>query len=61
MDEVKNVSDVLIVSYDNVSDDEAVLIIGKKINGVVDIINAFHGDGASEIYSKLVTINDDMK
>ena len=46
--------DVLLVSYDNVSNDKPVLIVGrKKPRGVVQIINAFQDEEAEELYKKL--------
>lgn len=48
--------DVLLVSYDNVSNDKPVLIVGRKgKRGPVQIINAFQDEEAEEIYRKLTT------
>lgn len=48
--------DVLLVSYDNVSNDKPVLIVGRKgKRGPVQIINAFQDEEAEEIYKKLTT------
>lgn len=47
----------LIIGYDiNHPTDEAVLIVGKKrMNESVEIINAFQGEEATELYKKLIT------
>lgn len=48
-------NNVLLVGFDNAhGDDVAVLIVGKKrTNQSVDIINAFQGQEAIELYEKL--------
>lgn len=48
-------TDSIIVGYDyNEPMDNAVLIVGKKLPDTsVDIINAFHGDKAKELWAKL--------
>ena len=46
--------DTLLVSYDNVSNDKPVLIVGRKgKRGVPQIINAFQDEEAEELYKKL--------
>ena len=46
--------DVLLVSYDNVSNDKPVLIVGRKgKRGVPQIIIAFQDEEAEELYKKL--------
>ena len=46
--------DTLLVSYDNVSNDKPVLIVGRKESrGAVQIINAFQDEEAEELYKKL--------
>ena len=47
----------VIVSYDNSNGkDHTVLIVGRKrINQTVEIINAFQGQEAEELYKKLIT------
>ena len=46
--------DVLLVSYDNVSNDKPTLIVGRKgKRGVPQIINAFQDEEAEELYKKL--------
>ena len=48
--------DILLVSYDNVSNDKPVLIVGRKgKRGVPQIINAFQDEEAEELYKKLTT------
>ena len=48
--------DVLLVSYDNVSNDKPVLIVGRKgKRGVPQIINAFQAEEAAKLYKKLTT------
>lgn len=51
-----DVSRCFLVAIDISKDDNAVLIVGEKKNKVdVEIINAFHGDEAMELYKKLIT------
>lgn len=46
--------DILLLSYDNVSNDKPVLIVGRKgKRGVPQIINAFQDEEAEELYKKL--------
>lgn len=48
--------DVLLVSYDNVSNDKPVLIVGRKgARGLAQIVNAFQDEEAEELYKKLTT------
>lgn len=51
-------TDTILVSYDFThGKDVSVLIVGrKKPNQVVEIINAFQGKEAEELYNKLVTV-----
>lgn len=50
-------TDALIIGYDhNPEKDNTILIVGRKGAGLaVDIINAFEGEEAEELYKKLVT------
>ena len=50
-------TNTLLLGYDvNPDTGNTVLIVGKKRpNESVDIINAFEGDEAREIYKKLIT------
>lgn len=55
----RNIVDAIIVSYDNSSNDIPILIVGRKrFNRSMDIINAFQGDEAVELYTRLTTIKD---
>jgi hypothetical protein len=38
-------------------EDTGVLIVGRQKNGKVDVINAFQGQEAIDIYKKLITVN----
>lgn len=50
---VKDRTDTMMISYSE-SKDGAVLIVGRKHNLIgVDIVNAFDGDEARELYTKL--------
>lgn len=50
------VSKCFLVGVDISEDDNAVIIVGEKTNGVdVKIVNAFHGEEAMELYKKLIT------
>lgn len=55
-------NDVIIVSYDNHSNDSndiPILIVGRKrLNDSVEIVNAFDGDEAKELYERLITVKD---
>lgn len=47
----------IIVSYDDSSKDNPILIVGKKImNKPTRIINAIHGNEAKELYTRLTTV-----
>ena len=53
-------NDVIFVSYDNHSNDVPILIVGRKrLNDSIEIINAFDGDEAKELYERLISIKDD--
>lgn len=47
----------LIIGYDiNHSTNDAVFIVGRKrMNESIEIINAFQGEEATELYKKLIT------
>lgn len=46
--------DTLLISYDNVSNDKPVLIVGRKgKRESLQIINAFQDEEAEELYKKL--------
>lgn len=50
--------DTVLIGYSVTSEkDSCVLTVGRKRpNGSVEIINAFQGDEAKEIYKKLTTV-----
>ena len=49
-----------ILSYDDQSIDIPILIVGRKrLNDSIEIINAFDGDEAKELYERLITIKGD--
>lgn len=57
MDNLK-VNECLLVSVDfTQGEDTGVLIVGRQKNGKVDVINAFQGQKAIDIYKKLITVN----
>lgn len=51
-------TETLLVGFDQKTDtDTAILIVGKKrLNQSVEIINAFQGDEAIELYNRLITV-----
>lgn len=54
---MENLSDTLLVGRSG-----NVLIVGRKRkNESVDIINAFQGDEAKELYEKLITTKEAVK
>lgn len=53
---MENTSGAFIVSWDFSNEDTGVLIIGKQTKGKVEIINAFQGEEAYELYKKLSTV-----
>lgn len=51
---MKKRSDTVIISYLNV--DEPLLIVGRQYpKRPIEIVNAFHGEEAEELYQRLVT------
>ena len=51
-----NLSDTILVSISFSDKDTGVLIVGRKRkNQSIEIVNAFKGDEALELYKKLVT------
>lgn len=47
-------TDSVIVSWDlSHGKDVGVLLVGKQVNGRVEIVNAFQGEEAYELYRKL--------
>lgn len=54
MDEWK-ANGAVIVAWDlSHGDDKTILLVGKQTNGKVDVINAFQGEEALDIYKKLL-------
>lgn len=50
------VNECLLVSVDfTQGENTGILVVGRQKNGKVDIINAFQGQEAAEIYRKLIT------
>ena len=56
---IPRLSDTILVSFARENpDSDPVLIVGRKrMNKSVDIINAFEGKEALNIYEKLTTVN----
>ena len=51
-----NLSDTLLVSISFSEKDTGVLVVGRqRKNRSIDIVNAFQGDEALELYKKLIT------
>lgn len=55
---MKPLTDTLLVSIDSSTDgDETVLLVGRKrLNEFVEIVNAFQGKDAMDLYKQLVTV-----
>lgn len=53
-------TDCIIVSFDDSNGvDDCVLVVGRKNPGkAVDIVNAFQGKEAKDLYQKLITKGD---
>lgn len=53
-------TDSIIVSYDNTNGrDVSILLVGKKrLNKPVEVINAFQGKEAEELWEKLTTVKE---
>jgi len=50
-------SESLIIGVDfSENGDNGVLIVGRHVNGEINIINAFQGTDAKELYDKLTTV-----
>lgn len=58
-----NLIDSLIIGYDFTNGkDKEILIVGRKrMNQSVEIINAFQGEEAKEIYNRLTTKSESVK
>lgn len=55
---MKPLTDTLLVSINSSTDgDETVLLVGRKrLNESVEIVNAFQGKDAMDLYKQLVTV-----
>ena len=54
-----NLSDTLLVSISFSDKDTGVLVVGRKRkNQSIEIVNAFQGDEALELYKTLVTLKE---
>jgi len=51
-----DISESLIVSVSFSAEDSGVLIVGKQKDGKVDVINAFQGKEAWDLYKKITTV-----
>ena len=53
-------NDTLLIGYDFTNGkDTGVLIVGRKTPGeAIDIVNAFQGQEAEELYKRLVTVKE---
>lgn len=56
---IPRLSDTILVSFARETpDSDPVLIVGRRrMNGSTDIVNAFEGKEALDIYEKLTTVN----
>lgn len=52
---MKGKSDTILVSFDYTHGDIPVLIVGRKKKDEMEIINAFKGEEAKELYQRLAT------
>ena len=58
-----HINDCLLVSFDFSSEDEGVLLVATKKNKIqeLNVINAFQGKEAYELYQKLITRQNNSK
>lgn len=55
-------TDSVIVSWDlSRGKDESILLVGKQVDGRVEIVNAFQGEEAYELYRKLTVQKKEVK
>lgn len=58
MSEEKRTHGSLLVGYDVIDEENCILLVGKKTeNYDAEVINAFEGKEAYELYKKLITKN----
>ena len=51
-----------VVSWDfNHGEDKDLVIVGKRENGTLKVVNAFQGQEARDIYEKLSTVKEESK
>ena len=50
---MKGKSDTILVSFDYTHGDVQLLIFGRKKKGLIEVINAFKGEEAKELYQRL--------
>lgn len=51
------INESLIIGVDfSENRDTGVMVVGRQINGKMNVINAFHGKDAEELYAKLTTV-----
>lgn len=51
-----------VVSWDfNHGEDKDLVIVGERANGKLNIINAFQGQEARDIYNKLSTVKEEFR
>lgn len=56
---MNNTSGAFIVSWDfSHGDDKAILLVGSQASGKMEIVNAFQGQEAIDIYKKLSMVKD---
>ena len=56
-----DIHESLILGISFSSKNEGVMIVGRQKNGVLDVINAFAGEEARELYTKLTTKKDEKE
>lgn len=58
---IPKLQDVLLVSFarENPNSDPVVIVGRRRMNRSTDIVNAFEGKEALDIYEKLTTVNKD--
>ena len=49
----KGFNDTIIVGFDDKQDDTGVLIVGRRSKTGIDVVNAFRGKEAVELYKRL--------
>lgn len=58
MNEFDTRFDTLLIGYDAEEKGDPILVVGRKTPGeVIDVVNAFQGEEAIELYRKLINKN----